>query len=139
MVQWALRAIKRVPCDLRGPSPIGRVGEHQENPRMLKQDSGEHEQTWDSLTTMRAFSRWWKHSLAEMSNSWSLVNNWRQLLVLWMCNYPTELTACSIYSRLERWPVNLRRNARQPEKKKVTGAVIRGLLPWQALWRPPDG
>jgi hypothetical protein len=35
--------------------------------------------------------------------------------------------------------VNLRRDARRPEKKKVTSAVIRGLLPWQALRRPPDG
>jgi hypothetical protein len=57
--------------------------------------------------------------------------------VLWMRNYPMELTTCSIYNRFERWPVNLRRDVRRPEKK-VTGAVIRGLLPWQALRRPPD-
>jgi hypothetical protein len=36
------------------------------------------------------------------------VNNWRQVLVLWMGNYPTELMACSIYRSPERWPVNLK-------------------------------
>ena len=84
---------------------------------MLKQDSREHEQTWDSLTTVRAFSQWRKQSLGEMSNSRSLVNNWRQVLVLWMHNYPTELTTCSIYSRLERWPVNLGWARWRSEKK----------------------
>jgi hypothetical protein len=34
--QRAPRAIERVPGDLRGPSPISGVGEHQENLRMLK-------------------------------------------------------------------------------------------------------
>jgi hypothetical protein len=104
---------------------------------MLKQDSREHEQTWDSLTMVRAFSQWRKHSLGEMSNSRSLVNNWRQLLVLWMRNYPTELTSCSIYSRLERWPMNLGWARWRSEKKWVSGTVIRGLLPWQALRRSP--
>jgi hypothetical protein len=45
--------------------------------------------------------------LGEVSNLWALVNNWRQVLVLWMGNYPTELMACSIYRALECWPVNL--------------------------------
>jgi hypothetical protein len=31
----------------------------------------------------------------------SLVNNWRQVLVLWIGNYPMELMACSIYRVLE--------------------------------------
>jgi hypothetical protein len=63
-----LQTIKRVPVDLWCPSPIGRVGEHQKDPRMLKQDSREHEQTWDSLTTVRAIPRRWKAGLGEMRN-----------------------------------------------------------------------
>jgi hypothetical protein len=41
--------------------------------------------------------------LGEMSNSEALVNNWRQVLVLWMGDYPMELMAYSIYRLSERW------------------------------------
>jgi hypothetical protein len=40
--------------------------------------------------------------MGEVSNSEALVNNWRQVLVLWMGNYPTEFMACSIYRVRER-------------------------------------
>jgi hypothetical protein len=76
---------------------------------------------------------WWrKHRLGAMSNSRSLVNDWRQLLVLWMRNYPTELTACSIYSRHERWSGNWtktrggRRNRRS--LARVISVYYRGSL-----------
>jgi hypothetical protein len=65
--------------------------------------------------------------LGEMSNSRSLVNDWKQLLVLWMRNYPTELTTCSIYSSHERWPVNLDWARWRSEKEWVTNVVIRVL------------
>jgi hypothetical protein len=51
---------------------------------------------------VRVFSRRWKTDLGEVSNSGALVNIWRQVLVLWMCNYPMELMACSIYRVRER-------------------------------------
>jgi hypothetical protein len=57
---------------------------------------------------VRTFSRWRKPDLGEMSNSWSLVSNWRKVLVLWMGDYPMELMACSIYRSPEWWPVNLK-------------------------------
>jgi hypothetical protein len=38
-----------------------------------------------------------------MSNSRSLVNDWRQVWVLWMGDYPTELTVRSIYNGLKQW------------------------------------
>jgi hypothetical protein len=44
--------------------------------------------------------------LGAMSNSRSLVNDWRQAWVLWMGDYLTELTVGSIYSGHERWPGN---------------------------------
>jgi hypothetical protein len=56
-----------------------------------------------------------------------------QLLVLWMGDYPTELTACSIYSVLERWPVNLmeRRGGRRKRGLLALGisGFHRGKLP----------
>jgi hypothetical protein len=44
--------------------------------------------------------------IGAMSNSRSLVNDWRQAWVLWMGNYPMELMVCPIYRVRERWPVN---------------------------------
>jgi hypothetical protein len=38
-----------------------------------------------------------ENRFGEVSNSGALVNNWRQVLVLWMGNYPTKLMASSIY------------------------------------------
>ena len=46
--------------------------------------------------------------LAELSNSWSLVSNWRHERVDWMLEYLMEPRMCSIYRALERWPVNLK-------------------------------
>jgi hypothetical protein len=93
----------------------------------LKQDSREYEQTWDSLTTVRAFSRWRKHSLGEMGNLWSLVNDWRQLLVLWMRNYPTKLTVCSIYRTWGRWLVNLSWRGGGRRVKRVLSRELGGI------------
>jgi hypothetical protein len=77
------------------------------------------------------FLRWRKHKLGAMSNSRSLVYDWRQLLVLWMRNYPTELAVHSIYRTWGWWLVILRRDARRPEKKKVTGARAWWLSSWR--------
>jgi hypothetical protein len=61
-----------------------------------------------------------------MSNSQFLVNDWRQLLVLWMRNYPMELTTCSIYSRHEWWIVNLDWDARRPKRKRALSRELGG-------------
>jgi hypothetical protein len=45
--------------------------------------------------------------LGEKSNSWALVSNWEHKQLDWMLDYLTEPRVCSIYSLLERWPVNL--------------------------------
>jgi hypothetical protein len=50
-----------------------------------------------------SLSRRRKTDLEEVSNSGALVNNWRQVLVLWMGNYPTKLRVYSIYRVSERW------------------------------------
>jgi hypothetical protein len=46
-------------------------------------------------------------------------------------DYPTELTADSIYSRQERWPVNLDWDTRRPEITGVTSAVDSWSIPWR--------
>jgi hypothetical protein len=69
---------------------------------MLKQESREHEPTWSTLSTVRLFPRWRKTDLGEMNNSGAPVNNWWQVLMLWMDNYSTKLMACSIYRVCER-------------------------------------
>jgi hypothetical protein len=51
---------------------------------------------WESFTAA-------ENRFGEVSNLEDLVNNWRQVLVLWMGNYPTELMAHSIYRVRERW------------------------------------
>jgi hypothetical protein len=80
----------------------------------------------------RSFSRCQKPDMGEMSNSWSLVNNWRQVLVLWMGNYPTELMAYSIYRSPERWLVNLKetRGGRRGGRAlaQAIGGIYRGGL-----------
>jgi hypothetical protein len=91
-----------VPGDLAWSSLIERVEEHQDHVRVLKQESRGQDRTWSALATVRTFSRRRKTDLGEVSNSGALVNNWRQVLVLWMGNYPTELMACSIYRVRER-------------------------------------
>jgi hypothetical protein len=49
---------------------------------MLKQESREHEQTWNTLTTVRALPRWRKTELGEMGNWRVVVANRRQERVL---------------------------------------------------------
>jgi hypothetical protein len=91
-----------VPDDLAWFSSIERVGEHQESLRTLKRESREHGQTWNKLATARTLSRWRKPDLGEMSNLWSMVNNWRHKRVDWTLEYLTEPRVCSIYKILER-------------------------------------
>jgi hypothetical protein len=81
--QRAPRTIERVPSDLRGPSPIGGVGEHQGHIRTLKWKGRGYERTWDELATTRSLSRWRKAELGEIRNWQALVNNWRHDLVAW--------------------------------------------------------
>jgi hypothetical protein len=56
-----------------------------------------------------------------------------------MRDYPTELTTASIYSRQERWPVNLDWDARWSEEWEVTGTVDSWRIPWRAPRRWSDG
>jgi hypothetical protein len=56
-----------------------------------------------------------------------------------MCDYPAELMTGSIYSRQERWPVNLDWDARRSEEWKVTSAVDSWRIPWRAPQRWSDG
>jgi hypothetical protein len=44
------------------------VEELQEDLRMLEKESREYEQTWNTLTTVRALSRWWRTDLGRMRN-----------------------------------------------------------------------
>jgi hypothetical protein len=74
---------------------------------MLKQESREHEQTWNSLTTVRALPRWRKTELGEMGNWRVVVANQRQERVLRLGDDLTQQTVPSIYSGAKRWPVNL--------------------------------
>jgi hypothetical protein len=57
------------------------------------------------------------------------VNNWGQVLVLWMGNYPTELMACSIYRVSERW-CPIRRDC--AGDREGGGVSHGGDLPWQS-------
>jgi hypothetical protein len=75
--------------------------------------------------------------LGEIPNWGVLVDDSRHWLLCWVHNYLAEQAGSAIYRLPQRWPVNLRETW-WPEKK-VTSAVVRGLLPWQALRRPPDG
>ena len=74
---------------------------------MLKQDSREHEQTWDSLTTVRALPRRWNTELGETRNWRVVVANRRQEQFLGLGDDPTQQIVPSIYSGVKRWPVNL--------------------------------
>jgi hypothetical protein len=97
-----------VPDDLARSSLIKRVEEHQENIRVLKRESRGHDRTCSTLATVRAFSRWRKTNLGEVSNSGAQVSNWRHELMDWVLDYLAELMACSIYRIPERWLGNLR-------------------------------
>jgi hypothetical protein len=74
---------------------------------MLKQKNREHEQTWNSLTTVRALSWWRKIGLGEMGNWRVVVANRRQERVLRLRDDLTQQTVPSIYSGAKRWQVNL--------------------------------
>jgi hypothetical protein len=129
--QRARRMVKRVPGDLGLPSLIGWVSEYQEQARVLKQESRGQDQTWIEMATMRSqgtvFLRWWKHRLGAMSDSRLLVDNWRQAWVLWMGDYPMELTVGSIYSRHERWPGNWTKTRGGRRRRKLLVQLIRGV------------
>jgi hypothetical protein len=59
---------KRVPGDPGQPNPIELVEELQEDLRMLEQESREYEQTWNTLTMVRALSWWRRTDLGRMRN-----------------------------------------------------------------------
>jgi hypothetical protein len=97
-----------VPDDLARSSLIERVEEHQENIRLLKRESREHERTWNELATARSLCVVFQTDLGEIPNWGSLVSNWRHEWVDWMLDYLAELKACSIYRLPERWSIKLR-------------------------------
>jgi hypothetical protein len=74
---------------------------------MLKQESREHEQTWNMLTMVRALPRWRKTELGEMGNWRAVVANRRQERVLRLGDDLTQQTVPSIYSGAKQWPVIL--------------------------------
>jgi hypothetical protein len=57
-----------VPDDLARFTSIEWVEEHLENLRTLKQKSGEHEQTWNELATMRSLRAVFRTVLGEIPN-----------------------------------------------------------------------
>jgi hypothetical protein len=59
---------RSVTDDLGQSSLIEWVEEHQENQRILKWESREHEQTWNKLATTRVLSRWRKTDLGRKRN-----------------------------------------------------------------------
>ena len=82
------------------------VEEYQGHVWVLKQEGREHEQTWSMLTTVSQHTAARRTKLGEERNWEALVDNPGQGLVQWMRNYLTEPRVHSIYSMLERWPVN---------------------------------
>jgi hypothetical protein len=72
------------------------------------------------------FLRWRKWRLGALSNSRSLVNNWWQAWVLWMGDYPTELTTGSIYSSHEQWPGNWTKTCGGRRRQGLLAQLIRG-------------
>jgi hypothetical protein len=94
--------------DLARSSLIERVEEHQENIRVLKRESREHERTWNELATARSLCAVFRTDLGEIPNWGSLVSNWRHERVDWMLDYLAEPTTCSIYRLPEWWSMNLR-------------------------------
>jgi hypothetical protein len=92
-----------VPDDLARSSLIERVEEHQEDIWVLKQESKEHEQTWNELATVRLLCAVFWTDLGEIPNWGSLVGNWRHERVDWMLDYLAEPRAGSIYRIHEQW------------------------------------
>jgi hypothetical protein len=74
---------------------------------MLEQESREYEQTWNTLTTVRALLRWRRTDFGGNEKLASSGDRLRTRFGDLVLDYPMELTAGSIYSRQERWPVNL--------------------------------
>jgi hypothetical protein len=114
-------------------SSIRGVEKLEEVLRILEQTTKALGLTWNKLATVRTLLRWRRTDLGETRNSRSLVNDWKQDLVLWMRNYPMKLTATSIYSRQEWWPVNrtTTRGGRRSRKSLAQGirGIHRGELP----------
>jgi hypothetical protein len=74
-----------------------------------------------------------------VSNSRALANNWRQVLVLWMGSYPTELMAGSIYKVSERWCPIWRNCVGSREGGWVTAVIYHGNRRGIELRRLLDG
>jgi hypothetical protein len=92
-----------VPDDLAWSSLIERVEEHQEDIWVLKQESKDHERTWNELATARSLCAMFRTDFGEIPNWGSLVSNWRHEWVDWMLDYLAEPTAGSIYRIHEQW------------------------------------
>jgi hypothetical protein len=107
-------------------SLIERVEEHQENIRVLKRESREHEQTCSTLATVRSLRTMLGTDLGEISNWRALVSNWRHGLVDWVLDYHTNPMAHSIYRTLERWPVNLGWHGGSRREKGALAQAIGG-------------
>jgi hypothetical protein len=85
--------------------------------------------TWGGLATGRGSTAEFLTDLGEMGNLEALVDDRRRELVLWMCNYPTKLMACSIYRVRERW-CPIRRDCAGGREEEMSH---RGNLPWLSL------
>jgi hypothetical protein len=83
------------------------VEELQEDLRMLEQESREYERTWNTLTMVRALLLWRRTDFGGNEKFVSFGDRLRAWFGDLVLDYPTELTAGSIYSRQERRPVNL--------------------------------
>jgi hypothetical protein len=115
-----------VPDNLAQSSLIERVEEHQGHVRVLKQESRGQDRTWSALATVRPSLRRRKTDLGEVSNLGALVSNWRHERVCWVHSYLAEPRVCSIYSALERWPVNLRWRCGGRREKGALAQAIGG-------------
>jgi hypothetical protein len=71
--------------------------------------------------------------LGEIPNWGALVDDSRHGLLHWLHNYLAEQAGSTIYSRLERWPVNLRETRVGRRRRRLLARAIggnyRGKLP----------
>jgi hypothetical protein len=64
--------------------------------------------------------------LGEIPNWGVLVDDSRHELLHWLHNYLAEQAGSTIYSRLERWPVNLRETCGGPGRRRLLALEISG-------------
>jgi hypothetical protein len=61
------------------------------------------------------------------------VDDRRREMVLWMCNYPTELMACSIYRVLKRW-CPIRRDCASGREEEMSHCGDHWLRSYGGYW-----